>query len=182
MICTTCRREVKGIDTVYGMCLSCRSVMPDATLIKSTQHSINKWDRRFLDLAQHISQWSKDPSTKCGAVIAKGNRIISMGYNGFPMLVNDHSDNYNDRDLKLNMILHAEVNAILFAEVPLSNCTIYTYPFPPCCRCAAQIIQSGIRKVIAPKPTKELIGRWSSELIIAEDMYKDAGVILIEVE
>jgi dCMP deaminase len=98
------------------------------------------------------------------------------------MLVNDHSDNYSNRDLKLNMILHAEVNAILFAEVPLSNCTIYTYPFPPCCRCAAQIIQSGIRKVIAPKPTGVLAERWSKELTIAEDMYKDAGVTLIEVD
>jgi dCMP deaminase len=105
-----------------------------------------------------------------------------MGYNGFPMLVNDISDNYNDRDLKLNMILHAEVNAILFAEVPLSNCTIYTYPFPPCCRCAAQIIQSGIRKVIAPKPSESLVERWSIELDIATNMYKDAGVTLIEVD
>jgi len=43
-----------------------------------------KWALRFLGLASYISKWSKDPSTKVGAVIAQGNRIVSLGYNGFP--------------------------------------------------------------------------------------------------
>ena len=42
-----------------------------------------KWDTRFLGLATHISAWSKDPSSQVGAVITDGNRIISLGYNGF---------------------------------------------------------------------------------------------------
>ncbi len=143
---------------------------------------LNRWDKRFLELALHISQWSKDPSTKCGAVIARGNRIISLGFNGFPMMVQDHKEDYANRELKLQKVLHAEVNAILFAKEDLTRCTIYTQPFPPCCRCAAQIIQSGIDKVVAPKPSGSLRDRWGTELQIAISMYADAGVELVEVE
>jgi len=43
-----------------------------------------KWDNRFLDLCEHVSEWSKDPSTKVGAVITEGIHIVSIGYNGLP--------------------------------------------------------------------------------------------------
>ena len=43
------------------------------------------WNKRFLDLANHISKWSRDPNRKCGAVIVgQDNREKSMGYNGLP--------------------------------------------------------------------------------------------------
>jgi len=143
---------------------------------------LNKWDKRFLSLAEHISAWSKDPSTKCGAVITKGNRIVSLGFNGFPMGVIDHTASYHNRDLKYEMILHAEVNAITFSKEPLSNCTIYTWPFQPCCRCASQIIQNGIKKVIAPQCTDKILElRWKESMEISQQMYKDADVFLIEV-
>lgn len=142
---------------------------------------LNKWDKRFLNLANYISQWSKDPSTKCGAVISRGNRIISLGFNGFPMLIGDQESLYADREIKYKMILHAEINAILFAKEDLSGCTLYTTPFPPCARCAAQIIQKGIRKIVAPISSSELLDRWSHELVIAEGMYLEAGIELIEV-
>ena len=49
-----------------------------------------KWHKRFLDLAEHVAQWSKDPSTKVGSVITDGGRkIVSLGYNGLPMYVDD---------------------------------------------------------------------------------------------
>ncbi len=143
---------------------------------------MNKWDKRFLRLAKHVAGWSKDPSTKVGAVIARGNRQISMGYNGFPMFVNDSADRYTNRDLKYQMIIHAEVNAILFAKTDLTASTIYTWPFPPCCRCAAQIIQSGITTIVALKPTPELFERWGNELTTAYDMYLDAGIDLKLIE
>ena len=51
---------------------------------------ITDWDIKFLKLAQHVSDWSKDPSTKVGAVVVdKDNRIVSIGYNGFPKGVQD---------------------------------------------------------------------------------------------
>jgi deoxycytidylate deaminase len=49
-----------------------------------------KWDRRFLDLAAHVAQWSKDASTKVGAVITDSRkRIVSIGFNGYPANVDD---------------------------------------------------------------------------------------------
>jgi dCMP deaminase len=139
----------------------------------------SKWDKRFIELAAHVATWSKDPSTKCGSLVAKDKRIVSLGFNGFPAGVNDDEDRYNDRELKLQLILHAESNALLFAKEPLDGCTIYVWPFPPCCRCAAQIIQSGIRRVVAPAATGDRGDRWAKELEIASDMYADAGVELV---
>ena len=50
------------------------------------------WDTRFIDLAKLVSTWSKDPSTKVGAVITDdNNRVISLGYNGFPKNIQDIS-------------------------------------------------------------------------------------------
>ena len=43
-----------------------------------------KWDKRFLELSRHVSNWSKDPSTKVGAIITDGIKIVSMGFNGLP--------------------------------------------------------------------------------------------------
>jgi len=42
------------------------------------------WDMRLMNLALHVSQWSKDPRTGVGAIIANGKREIDIGYNGFP--------------------------------------------------------------------------------------------------
>ena len=51
-----------------------------------------KWDNRFLVLAKLIGSWSKDPSTKVGAVIVdQDNKIVSVGYNGFPKNISDPS-------------------------------------------------------------------------------------------
>ena len=57
-----------------------------------------KWDNRFIDLAKLVGSWSKDPSTQVGAVIVdQKNRIVSVGYNGFPQKISDN-DRLNDRD------------------------------------------------------------------------------------
>ena len=50
-----------------------------------------KWQERYLDLAEEISKWSKDPSTQCGAVaVGDKGQILSQGYNGFPRGINDN--------------------------------------------------------------------------------------------
>ena len=137
--------------------------------------NIEKWDKRFLNLAKAVAQWSKDPSTKVGAVITRGNRIISLGYNGFAAGVVDAPERYVDRDFKLAAVLHAEVNAIMYAREDLQNCTIYTWPMPPCSRCAAQIIQSGITRVVSIDPTEEQKERWADSFEVAKQMYDDIG-------
>lgn len=135
------------------------------------------WDRRFLEMAKLISTWSKDPSTKVGAVIAdKDNRIISVGYNGFPRDIVDYEEALNDRELKYQIIIHAEINAIMFANRSLKDCVLYTYPFEPCSKCASIIIQSGISKVVSKPNTEE---RWEESFKISRKLFHEAGVELV---
>ena len=97
----------------------------------------DKWDRRFLELAHHISTWSKDPSTQVGAVLVRdGNIVIGMGYNGFARGVYDTEERYSDRETKYKLVVHAEINAILMAGAAARGATLYVYPsfaLPPIC-------------------------------------------------
>jgi len=138
--------------------------------------SRSKWDARFFKLAEHYSTWSKDPSTGCGAVITRGNRQISHGYNGFPAGTSDDPSVYTNRDTKLLRIIHAELNAILHSKQDLSGCTIYVYPLTPCASCMAAIIQSGIIRVVTKEPTAELKERWLLSNTEALHMAKEAKV------
>lgn len=134
-----------------------------------------KWDRRFLGLAEHIASFSKDPSTKVGAVITTSftNRILSMGFNGFARGVKDTDERLTDRNTKYEMVVHAEINAILFAKCDLEGASLYTWPLPPCARCASLIINAGIRTVVSPPVTQE---RWIESCSLALDMFFEAGV------
>ncbi len=109
----------------------------------------DKWNRRFLDKCDQVRKWSKDPSTKVGAVIIRPDRTIaSEGYNGFARGVNDDPGRYMDRELKYKLVLHAEENAILNAREVLDGYTLFVRPLSPCSLCAARIIQSGIKYVV----------------------------------
>lgn len=110
---------------------------------------INKWDLRFLKLAHFVSQWSKDPSTKVGAVVVDDERrVLGIGYNGFPRGVADYPSRYDQRELKYDLIVHAEVNAIL-NSVACRGATLYTTPLFSCVRCAGLVIQSGVKRVVS---------------------------------
>jgi len=140
-----------------------------------------KWEKRFFEMAQLVSTWSKDPSTKVGAVIVRpDNTVASVGYNGFPKGMNDHPDLYADRDVKLSRIVHAEMNAILHAKEPLQGYTLYTWPVLTCDRCAVHVIQSGIVRVCAPKASPELSERWHEQFKKAKEYYLDSKVIVTE--
>lgn len=136
-----------------------------------------KWDYRFLDLAAFISSWSKDPSTKVGAVIVdKNNRIVSVGYNGFPKHIEDN-DRLKERNIKYNIIVHGEINAILFANKSVEGCTLYTYPFMPCPRCAGLIIQSGIKRVVS---FVNKIDRWEKDFELSRELFHESDVECVE--
>ena len=142
-----------------------------------------KWDRRFLELARHISSWSKDPSTKVGAVIVDIDRIVvGMGYNGFPRGVRDDPDRYNDRETKYSLVVHAELNAVLAAGIQARGSTIYVYPsfgIPPLCtNCAKAVIQAGITRVVGYEPAvnSAVAERWRSEIETARLMCDEAGL------
>ena len=133
------------------------------------------WDRRFLALARHVAGWSKDPSTKVGAVIVRPDRTVaSMGYNGFPRQVQDTPERLEDRGVKLELTVHAEINALAFAQEPLRFCTLYVWPLPPCIRCATSIIQHNITRVVSPEP--EIHSQWWVSNFQARDLLTEAGV------
>lgn len=135
----------------------------------------SKWDNFYLGMAQQAATGSKDPSTQVGAVICdKENRFVSAGFNGFPRGIKDDS-RLEDREIKYKLILHAEHNAILFSYRNLSGCTVYTWPFMPCAGCAAIIIQSGIKRVVAPVDTNP---RWKESFELTQQLFKEAGVEL----
>ena len=135
-----------------------------------------KWDKRFLDLAKLCGSWSKDPSTQVGAVIVDGNnRIVSIGFNGFPQGVEDSEERLVDRETKYDIIVHAEANALMFANKSVEGCTLYTWPFPPCSRCAGLIIQSGVTRVVSVVHTGE---RWKKNFDLARQLFHEAGIIL----
>ena len=137
---------------------------------------MSKWSDRFLALAEHVAEWSYDPSTKVGAVIVDSkNRVVSMGYNGFPRGVKDLAERYNDRVQKHLFVCHAERNALDNAPHSVEGCTMYV-PLLPCNECAKSIIQNGIVKVVTYKPTREDRFNWD----VTRQMFKEAGVNLYE--
>ena len=139
----------------------------------------DKWDDRFMELAAFIAGWSKDPSTQVGAVIANDNtkRVISMGFNGFPAGVEDSEDRLLTREIKYEMVVHAEANALLFAGPEAEGCSLYVTPLPPCARCAVLIIQAGINRVVCPTPDKTR-EPWATQSRISETMFREARVQL----
>lgn len=137
------------------------------------------WDQRFLDLAKHISEWSKDPSTKVGAVVVKNRRVLATGYNGFPEGIADLPGRLNNREEKLLRTVHAEGNAIAQAAkygVNLSGSTIYIWPFVPCTNCCTLLIQSGIKRVVAPD--MPIPDRWKRNFELSLSMLKESQLEL----
>ena len=140
---------------------------------------MNKWDSRFFELAKVVASWSKDPSTKVGAVIVKNKRIISVGYNGFAQGVNDTMDRYTDRPKKYPRVIHAEKNAILFADrLQMVGSTLYSTT-EPCAQCAAYIIQAQIKKVVAFTASPDIWLRCKDDFLIARNDLEEAGLELV---
>ncbi len=145
-------------------------------------HGLNNWDRRFLNLAKHIASWSKDPSTQVGAVIVDPlKRIVATGFNGLPSGVEDSIHRLHTREIKYDMVVHAERNAIIDAKRDLSGMTIYVWPIMPCSVCATMVIQAGITKVISPSTDNQRLIE-SCKFHLSEEMYSETGVELIQVD
>ena len=114
------------------------------------------WDEYFMKLAEESAMRSKDPSTKVGACIVKDNRVLSLGYNGAPMLFDDdlvpmgRDSSLPLKDQKNAYMCHAELNAILNYRGSLSelkNSYIYVTVFP-CHECAKALAQLQIKEII----------------------------------
>jgi dCMP deaminase len=131
----------------------------------------SQWDQRFIEMACLVGSWSKDPSTKTGAVLVDAQkRVVSVGYHGFPAPVVDDA-RLDCRELTYKIIGHAEVNALMFAQRPLVGCTLYTSPFMSCSRCAALMIQAGITRHVAPRNDSS---RWAQSFELARQLFREA--------
>lgn len=135
-----------------------------------------EWDEYYIELARTAARRSKDPSSKVGAVIVKGNTLVA-GYNGFPRGVRDFVSRW-ERPHKYDFVVHAELNAILNAPFDCTGATLYLTHFGPCNECAKAIIQAGIRRVVCGEG---VLSPQTTELVkISEEMFLEAGVELVK--
>ncbi|MCG8426997.1 MAG: deaminase, partial [Chromatiales bacterium] len=104
-----------------------------------------------------------------------GNRIVSLGYNGFAAGVHDSDERLSDRNCKLNLTIHAEENAMIFAKRDLTGCTVYV-THPPCPRCASKLIQEEVKRIVSIAPSDDFLSRWADDLKLSYQMYEEAGI------
>lgn len=151
-------------------------------------------DKYFLDICLLSANMSKDPSTKVGAVIVGPDKEIrSVGFNGFPRGINDTEERLNNRDTKLSLIVHAELNAILNAArigVSTKGCTMYMlcisaggniWGGAPCNRCTVELIQAGISEIVT-LPAARTNENWIESVRQAQQLIAEAGINLREVD
>ena len=111
------------------------------------------WDEYFMSVAKLAALRSKDPNSQVGTcIVSKDNKILSMGYNGFPMGCSDDEFPWardgGELETKYVYVTHSELNAILnYRGGSLEGAKLYVSLFP-CNECAKAIIQSGIKEVI----------------------------------
>ncbi|ELQ75085.1 Deoxycytidylate deaminase [Trachipleistophora hominis] len=115
------------------------------------------WETYFMDIATFVSHRSACAKRNVGAVLVKGNRIVSTGYNGTAMGTLNCIDGGCPRccsgtpsgsNLDLCVCLHAEESAMMgVVSERLSGCDLYVTLFP-CMLCAKKIIQAQIKRVI----------------------------------
>lgn len=145
-------------------------------LIPSTE---TDWEKRFLRLAAgEINTWSKDPSTKVSALLFRGKYPLMPSYNGFPPGIEDTTERLNDRELKYQLVQHAEANAI-------SNCArmgistegaSMAITHMPCTNCAGLLISAGIKKLIVKTPSEDFLSRWKDSIELSKTMFEEAGI------
>jgi len=144
--------------------------------------STSNWNKRYLELAKHVSSWSKDPSTKIGSVaVGNGGQILSLGYNGFPRNIED-DHRLIDREIKYSLVVHAEMNVIYNASlngVSLKDSTLYVHGLPICSECAKGVIQVGIKKVVM-QFDKNINKKWTDSFKLTKNMFTESNISFIE--
>src|SRR6185295_2930808 len=142
----------------------------------------DKWDVRFLEMCSLVSTWSKDPSTKTGAVIVRPDRTVcSVGFNGFPRQMRDDPEIYADRPQKYSRVVHCEMNALLAATESVKGYTLYTTGM--CCdRCVVHMIQAGIGRFVYWADTDDMKSRWAEAFALTLSYMDEAGVEHEEVD
>lgn len=129
--------------------------MSDAAMEVRKRRNYISWDEYFMGVADLSGLRSKDPNTQVGAcIVSDDNKILSMGYNGFPKGCSDdefpwsRDETEDSFNTKYMYVTHSELNAILnYRGGSLEGSKLYVTLFP-CNECAKAIIQAGIKTVI----------------------------------
>ena len=146
-------------------------------IIYTDRASLPKWDARFLELAEHVAEWSKGPRKRIGAVIVRPDKsIASLGYNGPPRGFDDEAFLRMSRDEQHSVVIHAEDNALqqTHEAESVAGYTLYVSPLFPCARCADKIAQAGIARVVAY--CGHISPDWRESAEEAERIFIEAGV------
>ena len=144
--------------------------------------ALEKWYQRFLSIAELASKWSKDPNAQVGAVIVDTQgQVAAVGYNGFPKMVEDSVERYDNQEQKLEMVVHAEQNAILGAGARARNGTVYVFGKPVCARCAGSLIQAGVARIVATEPRLGTQSKWDESGRLARQMMEEARVAFVPI-
>lgn len=142
----------------------------------------DKWAGRLLKMAHDVASWSKDESTKVGAVITTyEGKPVSWGFNGMPMGIDDTVAERHERPYKYKWFCHAERNAMDLAyKADLSDCVMFV-TFSPCTNCAQSIIQRGIRTLVVDErfTADKMPERWQEDMLVATEMLEEAGVKIV---
>jgi dCMP deaminase len=141
----------------------------------------NKWDIRFLEMSQLVRTWSKDPSTQVGAVFVEptSRRILSTGYNGFPVGLDDSKQRLADRETKYEYTIHAEMNGIYNATmngISLAGSTLYVSGLPVCSECTKGVIQVGVKRLVMTHPLWNGMERWRESWLKSASMLDEAKI------
>ena len=121
------------------------------------------WYRYFMNIAYNVGERSNCIRRQVGAVIVKDQNIISTGYNGTPIGVQNcyeggcprcASNIPSGQGLDTCLCVHAEQNAIAFAArhgTRTEGGVLYS-TLRPCFGCLKESIQAGIAKIVYVEP------------------------------
>jgi dCMP deaminase len=144
--------------------------------------SRDEWHKYYLGETDYIATKSKDPSRRVGAIIVRPDHTpVSQGFNGFARGVKDLPERYENREMKLDLVVHSEVNAIITARESLAGYTIYTNLFP-CCRCAGVIINSGIKRVVTYYIEPHEVRNYEHHMNLSRLQFDEAGITVLEIK
>ena len=135
---------------------------------------------KYLELAYAAAKFSKDASTRVGAIIVGATgEVRSLGYNGAPRgCAADEDQRGLERPEKYYWFSHAELNAVTNAArvgTPLDGATLVV-THPPCMDCARAIVQAGIKQVFVPEWSAEFHSRWHEHIIRTRQLFDECGV------
>lgn len=138
---------------------------------------VTQTDRKFMATALALAQiWSKDVSTRVAAVaVGASKNQVAWGYNGLPPGIADTPERLNDRETKLALTLHAEVNAL--ANAPFQVRTLYV-THHPCAHCVLHILAARSVRRVVYHATPEFEARWGESMDKARDLLEEAGIQL----